>query len=932
MVDFTVQGVLAEGPASYFTGITDLDIHMRDGAPVLYASSGPSGGITSFTLGAGGPVLLDQDAFQPGQIQASSTRTEEVTVGGQTVMVTLGHHDTTPQCFDLGADGQLVSSGQLVAEGGFSAAIVSMETMTVGARDFVYVSHFGVDGITVYEANASGQLVQLGQIPSASGQPAQGADLVALECLEIGGQSFLLSLSALDNSLTTYRLNADGIPVQIDKMSSNTGLSIAAPTDLVTAVVDGVQYVIVAAAGSGSLSVLELQSNGVLVPTDHVLDDLDTRFQAVTALETITVDGQTYLVAGGGDDGLSLFTLLPGGRLLHLAQIADSADTALSNISALALHVENGVLQIFASGEAEAGITHLSVDLSQVGQTLEAGNSGGQTTGTAGDDILIDGAGSDTLQGGAGADVFVFGADGQIDRVEDFELGVDRLDLSGLGRIYSLQQLTILETSWGARVIFGDEEIQLYSANGLPLDPATFQIGDLVDLTHFQLIRQAVNGYLEGDGYANELIGGSENNVIKGMQGDDLLDGGVGNDELEGATGDDTLRGGDGSDTLLGGGDDDHLDGGTGNDELDGGSGADRLLGNIGNDTLRGGGQNDGIFGDDGNDLLFGDGGRDSLRGGVGEDTLSGGWFNDWLYGESGNDLINGDGGHDRLFGGAGEDTLYGGNGGDTLFGADQNDLMDGGTGNDSLFGEGGTDTLRGGIGTDTLSGGQSSDWLYGDAGNDILNGDTGNDYLFGGSDNDAIFGGSGEDNLFGDGGRDSLRGGTGNDTLSGGWFNDWIYGEADDDLLNGDGGHDRLFGGSGADTLRGGTGGDTLFGADQNDLLFGDDGNDSLFGENGNDTLRAGRGNDTLSGGSGSDQFIFSNDFGLDVITDFDPNDDAERIDLSAVSAISDLNDLVNNHMDQVGNNVVVRAGIFRLTVEDVTIADLSDGNDFLF
>jgi len=54
-----------------------------------------------------------------------------------------------------------------------------------------------------------------------------------------------------------------------------------------------------------------------------------------------------------------------------------------------------------------------------------------------GDDVLTGGAGRDVLTGGAGADVFVFGsADaGSRDMIRDFQAGVDRIDLTGLGDV-----------------------------------------------------------------------------------------------------------------------------------------------------------------------------------------------------------------------------------------------------------------------------------------------------------------------------------------------------------------------------------------------------------------------------------------------------------------------------------------------------------------
>ncbi|MFN4057522.1 MAG: M10 family metallopeptidase C-terminal domain-containing protein [Roseinatronobacter sp.] len=68
------------------------------------------------------------------------------------------------------------------------------------------------------------------------------------------------------------------------------------------------------------------------------------------------------------------------------------------------------------------------------------GGAGNDTIyGGDGDDTIIGGAGRDHLYGGAGADVFVFESFADLgngtarDVIFDFELGIDRIDLSALG-------------------------------------------------------------------------------------------------------------------------------------------------------------------------------------------------------------------------------------------------------------------------------------------------------------------------------------------------------------------------------------------------------------------------------------------------------------------------------------------------------------------
>jgi Ca2+-binding RTX toxin-like protein len=168
-----------------------------------------------------------------------------------------------------------------------------------------------------------------------------------------------------------------------------------------------------------------------------------------------------------------------------------------------------------------------------------------------------------------------------------------------------------------------------------------------------------------------------------------------------------------------------------------------------------------------------------------------------------------------------------------------------------------------------------------------------------------SIYGLGGADTLFGGGGDDRLYGGTGSDTLRGGSANDYLSGGSGDDSLSG---------GTGADHVLGGVGKDTLSGGDGMDVITG-----------GND-------NDRLSGGLARDTFVFLDNHGRDRITDFIAKGSQHDIlDLSALTEITSLSDLKANHMQQVGDDVVIVDGGSRIVLKDVDMVDLTR-SDFLF
>lgn len=326
---------------------------------------------------------------------------------------------------------------------------------------------------------------------------------------------------------------------------------------------------------------------------------------------------------------------------------------------------------------------------------------------------------------------------------------------------------------------------------------------------------------------------------------------------------DDTLRGNTASNHLLGGDGDDYLHGDDGTDTLDGGSGDDFLVGWNGSDTMYGG---------DHNDTLWAGNGDDKAYGGNGDDQLAGWNGNDYLDGENGNDIVYGDYGDDTVHGGDGTDTLYGGEGNDELSGDVGNDLIYGEDGDDILYDYDGNNTLDGGNGNDLIVSGNNADQLDGGDGNDSIYSLDGDDTIDGGSGSDVIYGYAGNDTINGREGDDTIEGGDGSDTIEGG---------NNDDEIHGDNGNDVVYGGTGDDLLDGENDSDELIGEEGDDELIGGNGNDTLTGSNPSQWNSGFEEIDILTGGAGGDTFVLGDSFeafyngdgteGLAAITDFD-------------------------------------------------------------
>ncbi|MEO1777193.1 MAG: calcium-binding protein [Pseudomonadota bacterium] len=682
------------------------------------------------------------------------------------------------------------TSGDLVfgSQSGLMSDALTLMALSHGGQTLYVSALFGQAGLSLLKRN-SDTLDTLDAVGDTSSSYAQ--QITAMASWSSGSQTYVFVGSYGDGGISSYAVDGTDLEWRAS-FGREEGVAFNTPTALKVVDMGGQTYLLASDAGTSQLSVMAVSTAGGLTLTDSMMDDRTTRFDDVAVFDVIDVAGHVFVVAGGTDGGVTLLRLLPNGQLVHIDSLADTADLGLEGINSLSLTQVGSTIHAFVTSEDVSGVTHLTLETDVLGlvrtggagrDTLVGGSGNDQLwggaghdilQGRAGDDMLIAGAGRDTLEGGSGADIFVAGADAETIEVSDFEIGTDRIDVSAWPFLYSVAQLTVEPLGDGARILFGDRQLILRTADG-----TTLYEEDFIETDVFGLFRpplpEPTSLFIEDDNGSNVLTGVSGDDSLMGNGGNDTIDGRGGADRLEGGADSDLIYGGNGTDTLYGDGGHDALNGGDGNDLLYGGTGADTLDGGLGNDT---------VFGDSSIDHLIGGAGADSLVGGTGADTL---------YGNDGDDTLFSNTGVDLLYGGAGNDYISSGNGVDIVYGED---------GNDTIFGRTGWDTISGGAGHDSVYGSEGVDDIDGGSGNDWLSGGTGFDNLFGGSGNDSLYGNLGSDNLFGGSGNDSLYGATGNDLLEGGSGDDRLFANQGVDTLDGGAGSDLLQGGSLADTF----------------------------------------------------------------------------------------------------------------------------------
>ncbi|WP_165590171.1 calcium-binding protein, partial [Campylobacter geochelonis] len=375
-----------------------------------------------------------------------------------------------------------------------------------------------------------------------------------------------------------------------------------------------------------------------------------------------------------------------------------------------------------------------------------------------------------------------------------------------------------------------------------------------------------LNNFIQGDNKNNHIIGNNYSNTLQGNGGRDMLDGFDGDDILDGGSGSDKLIAGYGNDTLIGGRDNDYLDGGGWDDRyiFSKGDGVDVIVDSGGiKDTI--------VFSDKSitkDSLIINSNGIDlnisvksNTKGYLSNQIIIKNFYNIdnrielIKFSDNSTLTVN-----DMI-------SLIPTNKADTIYTTELSQTIDAKDGNDIIYANSGNDTIDGGSGDDTIHARGGNNTIIGNKGNDTLNSGSGNDtYIYTiGDDKDSISDSGGVDALVLNDILESKAkfSKVGNNLI--------ISFDKDNQITI----NNYFIENNSIESIK--FKDKTLslnnvidiFITDKDDTLIGTNENDIIDAKGGDDTLNGRDGDDSLYGGAGNDTYIFSKNWGKDIIVE---------------------------------------------------------------
>ncbi|MGB0505809.1 MAG: calcium-binding protein [Pikeienuella sp.] len=373
-----------------------------------------------------------------------------------------------------------------------ASAVVTFEN---NGRGFALVTGRNDAGLTLLEMNSGGKGAILTTFFDTDETALQGVE--DLSIAEVGGARYFITAAALERGLSVFQVTDENEIVNISNFQTKPELPLARFTQLETVTIGDNVFVLAGGFGARPLTVFQLSLNGELSPLKQFRDAETTNLTKLSALKAFELEGLTYVAMGGDTGGISLYRMKNNGTLNLVEQFGHDSPSRTNPTTDFDVITISGKTYLLATGQQNDGIATYRILGDPKGKLhqgdegrdiLKGGNKGDILIGEAGNDrlkgksgkdLLLDGDGKDQLYGGAGRDVFEFTSDGLQDRIQDFQDGLDLIDISA--NVQNLADVTMAQVNERVvRLDYDDEVLLIKGFAGGELSIADLSADDFI--------------------------------------------------------------------------------------------------------------------------------------------------------------------------------------------------------------------------------------------------------------------------------------------------------------------------------------------------------------------------------------------------------------------------------------------------------------------
>ena len=230
---------------------------------------------------------------------------------------------------------------------------------TIGGTTYAVLLAYVDNGISIFDISNPSSPNQVGNMGSGGSQKLKEG--WGLAVAEFGGKTYAVVVSHGQDSLALVDISDPTSPVYKDHILDTDGdYNLKNPVSVAIATISGTTYAVVTATGENpdGIAIIDISTD----PTDlqyiaGMDDDADKELNHPNGVTTTTIDGKTYAIVVGSDDGIAIIDISTPSSPVYAGEVEDDSNKGGCTALQVCLDGAKGVVITELFGDTYAVVT-----------------------------------------------------------------------------------------------------------------------------------------------------------------------------------------------------------------------------------------------------------------------------------------------------------------------------------------------------------------------------------------------------------------------------------------------------------------------------------------------------------------------------------------------------------------------------------------------
>jgi len=226
--------------------------------------------------------------------------------------------------------------------------VTNVVVTTIGGTTYAVVLAYVDNAISIFDISNPSSPTQVANMAGTDANGNKLKDSYGLAVAEFGGKTYAVVVSQNHHSLAVVDISTPSSPTYKGHILNSGGdYHLNTPVSVAIATISGTTYAVVTAAGESpdGIAIIDISTDPTSPSyTGEMDDDADKELDGPNGVTTTTIDGKTYAIVVGRDDGIAIIDISTPSSPVYAGEMEDDSNKGGCTAAQVCLDGAKGVV------------------------------------------------------------------------------------------------------------------------------------------------------------------------------------------------------------------------------------------------------------------------------------------------------------------------------------------------------------------------------------------------------------------------------------------------------------------------------------------------------------------------------------------------------------------------------------------------------------